>query len=55
VLPHGRDGHNENVKDNLRAMATETMAIIEAGGYRSPDGTPIHAAFAPLACLAAGR
>jgi uncharacterized protein (TIGR02452 family) len=30
-----------NVRDILRAMATETMAIIEAGGYRSPSGRDV--------------
>lgn len=29
------------MRDNLRAMAAETMAIIEAGGYRSPDGRDV--------------
>src|SRR5579862_8220347 len=29
------------MRDMLRAMATETMAIIEAGGYRSPGGRDV--------------
>jgi uncharacterized protein (TIGR02452 family) len=55
VLPHGRDGHNENVKDNLRAMATETMAIIEAGGYRSPHGRDVHIGASVSAAVAGTR
>lgn len=35
------DGQNENVSSRLRAMATKTMAIIEAGGYRSPGGRDV--------------
>jgi uncharacterized protein (TIGR02452 family) len=34
-------GQNESVTDKLRAMATETMAIIEAGGYQSPSGQDV--------------
>jgi len=39
-------------------MATETMAIIEAGGYRSPGGhdvrgAPTYAAFTRVFCLPA--
>lgn len=41
MLPQGPDGENESVRDNLCAMATETMAIIEAGGYRSPGGRDV--------------
>ena len=37
----GQGGQDENVRDNLRAMAAETMAIIEAGGYRSPGGRDV--------------
>jgi hypothetical protein len=44
-----------NVREKLHAMATQTMAIIEAGGYRPASGrdvldrrpgAPVHAAFA---------
>jgi uncharacterized protein (TIGR02452 family) len=35
------DGQNGSVSENLRAMATETMALIEAGGYRSPVGRDV--------------
>jgi hypothetical protein len=38
VLSQGPDRQNESVRDNLRAMATKTMAITEAGAYRSPAG-----------------
>lgn len=33
--------HHGSVREKLRAMATETMAIIEAGGYRSADGRDV--------------
>lgn len=29
------------MRDNLRAMATETMAIIEAGGYQAASGRDV--------------
>lgn len=32
------------MRDNLRAMAAETMAIIEAGGYRSASGREVRIA-----------
>jgi hypothetical protein len=44
VLPQGAGGQNEPMRDKLRAMATETMAIIEAGGSRSPGGRDVHIA-----------
>jgi uncharacterized protein (TIGR02452 family) len=41
VVPQAPDGENENVREKLRAVAAETMAIIEAGGYRSPGGRDV--------------
>jgi uncharacterized protein (TIGR02452 family) len=55
VLPRGPDRQNENVRDNLRAMATETMAIIEAGGYRSPGGRDVRIAAGVRAAVAGTR
>ena len=55
MLPHGPDGQNENVRDKLRAMATETMAIIEAGGYRSPCGRDVRIAASVRAAVAGTR
>jgi uncharacterized protein (TIGR02452 family) len=44
-VPPCRPGrHHGNVSSRLRAMATETMAIIEAGGYRSPRGRDVRIA-----------
>jgi hypothetical protein len=40
-------------KDNLRAMAAETMAIIEAGRYRSPGGRDVAIAASVKAAVAA--
>lgn len=40
MLP-GSLGQTGNVREKLRAMATETMAIIEAGGYRPPGGRDV--------------
>lgn len=48
-------GHNESVTDNLRAMATETMAIIEAGGYRSLGGREVRIAAGARAAVAGTR
>jgi uncharacterized protein (TIGR02452 family) len=48
-------GQNENVRDKLRAMATETMAIIEAGGYRSPGGRDVQIGAGVRAAVAGTR
>lgn len=55
MLPNGPGGQNENVRDNLRAMATETMAIIEAGAYRSPGGRDVRIATSIKAAVAGTR
>jgi hypothetical protein len=49
VLPHGPDCQDEDVRDKLGVMATETMAIIEAGG------APTYAASASAAGVRAQR
>ena len=49
------NGHNDNVRDNLRAMATETTAIIEAGRYRSPNGREVHLGDSIKAAVAGTR
>lgn len=53
--PQGRDCQNENVKENLRAMAAKTMAIIEAGGYRSPGGRDVEIAASVRAAVGGTR
>ena len=55
MLPHGSDCQDEAVRDNLRAMATETMAIIEAGQYRSANGREVEIAAGVRAAVAATR
>jgi uncharacterized protein (TIGR02452 family) len=52
MTPAARIG---NVRDDLRAMAAETMAIIEAGGYRSPGGREVRIAASARAAVAGTR
>jgi hypothetical protein len=47
--------HHGSVREKLRAMATETMAIIEAGGYRSPGGRDVRIAPGIKAAVAGTR
>jgi uncharacterized protein (TIGR02452 family) len=44
-----------DMRDNLRAMAAETMAIIKAGQYRSPGGREVRIAASVGAAVAGTR
>ena len=51
----GRLAQNEGVRERFRAVAHETMAIIEAGGYQGPSGREVRLAEGVAAAVAGTR
>lgn len=50
-----RLAQNEGVRERFRAVAHETMAIIEAGGYQGPSGREVRLAESVAAAVAGTR
>jgi uncharacterized protein (TIGR02452 family) len=55
VLRPGSLGQTRRVREKLRAMAAETMAIIEVGGYQSPGGRDVDLGTSIRAAVAGTR